>query len=121
VDITTTLSDVPIPDWELCRMLGNIIDNSVNALADTQGVRWINIELFEDMHSYRFKISNNGPAIPKELWERIFEAGFTTRVLDGEGMGLTICSKIMAKYGGSIWVLSDEHDTVFEGLIPKTV
>jgi len=121
LDITTTLAGVPIPDWELCRLLGNIIDNSMNALTDMKSERWVNIELFEDMHSYRFKISNNGPSIPKELWGRIFEAGFTTRLFAGEGMGLTICNEIMGKYGGNLWVLSDEHDTVFEGIIPKTV
>ena len=119
VVVNTSLSEIPVPDWELCRVLGNIIDNSVSALSGAHGERWINIEMFEDIHSYRFRISNNGPAIPKELWGRIFEAGYTTKARDGEGMGLTICSKILSRYGGNIWVLSDEYDTVFEGFVPR--
>lgn len=121
IAISSTLSEVPVPDWELCRVLGNIIDNSVNALTEVEGQSepWMRIEIFEDLHSYKFKITNNGPAIKPELWERIFDTGFTTRALDGEGMGLTICHEIMNKYGGKIWVLSDEYETVFEGFVPR--
>jgi len=121
IEISTTLSETPIPDWELCKVFGNIIDNSTNALtgADFQGDRWLSIEIFEDIHSYKFRISNNGPVIPQELWNKIFEAGFTTKVRDGEGMGLAICRDIMEKYSGKIWVISDEYETVFEGFVPR--
>lgn len=121
VDIRTTLSGIQIPDWELCRVLGNIIDNSMNALSETSADPRLNVEMFEDLHSYRLKIKNNGPAIPPGLWGRIFEAGFTTRLRDGEGMGLKICSDILGKYGGKLWVLSDEYETVFEGFAPKAM
>ena len=122
VEISTTLSDMPIPDWELCKLLGNIIDNSISALSETEarGGRWMTIEIFEDIHSYKFRISNNGPVIPQELWDRIFETGFTTKVRDGEGMGLSICRDIMSKHSGKIWVISDEFETVFEGFVPRT-
>jgi len=119
IDIRTDLSEIPIPAWELCRLLGNIIDNSVNALSGERGERFISIEIYEDMLNYRFKIANNGPAIPRELWNRIFDAGFTTRKLDGEGMGLTICKAIIDKYGGRLWVASNENETVFEGVSPR--
>lgn len=121
IAVNTTLSGVPVPDWELCRLLGNIIDNSVNALtgANKLGEHWMRIEIFEDLHSYRFKVSNNGPTIPAELWERIFDAGFTSDAIGGEGMGLTICKEIMSRYGGKIWVFSDEYETVFEGFVPR--
>jgi len=122
IDISTTLSEVSIPDWELCKILGNIIDNSITALGefDSEGSPFLIIELFEDIHSYRFRISNNGPIIAQELWDKIFETGFTTRMRDGEGgMGLSICKNIINKAGGKIWVISDEFETVFEGFIPK--
>ena len=129
VEITTTLSDVPIPDWELCKLLGNIIDNSINALTEAKSNtdireadqnRYMTVELFEDIHAYRFKISNNGPVIPQELWDKIFETGFTTRVRANEGgMGLYICRGIVSKYNGKLWVISDELETVFEGFVPR--
>ena len=122
VDIGTTLSDISIPDWELCKLFGNIIDNSINALSDKDpdDFRTLIIEIFEDIHSFKFKISNNGPVIPQEHWDRIFETGFTTKIRDGEGgMGLSICRNIISKYNGKIWVISDEVETVFEGFVPR--
>jgi len=118
VDINSTLSKIPVPDWELCRLLGNIIDNSIIALSDMTNIKRLNIEIFEDMHSYRFKISNNGPVISSDLWIRIFEPGYTEGTHNGEGMGLAICNEIMSKYNGTLWVVSDEIETVFEGIIP---
>jgi len=118
VDISTTLSKISVPDWELCRLLGNIIDNSIIALSDIKTSRRLFIEIFEDIHSYRFKISNNGPLIPPELWIKIFEAGYTAGTHEGEGMGLAICNEIISAYKGKLWVVSDEYETVFEGFIP---
>ncbi|MBO6010274.1 MAG: Spo0B domain-containing protein, partial [Oscillospiraceae bacterium] len=31
-DVRTTLAELPMEDWEFCRVLGNIIDNSIHAL-----------------------------------------------------------------------------------------
>jgi len=118
VDISSTLAKISVPDWELCRLFGNIIDNSINALSGVQSTRRLSIEIFEDIHSYRFKISNNGPMIPPELWTRIFEAGYTEGSHEGEGMGLAICTEIVSMYKGKLWVVSDEYETVFEGFIP---
>ncbi|MCL2365995.1 MAG: Spo0B domain-containing protein [Oscillospiraceae bacterium] len=121
IEISSTLSEMPVPDWELCKLFGNIIDNSINALSEicSDKERLLIIELFEDIHSFKFKISNNGPIIPQERWDQIFETGFTTRVRGGEGMGLSICRDIMGKYNGKIWVISDEYETVFEGFVPR--
>ena len=122
IDIGTTLSGIPIPDWELCKLFGNIIDNSITALSEN-GIgefRSLIIEIFEDIHSFKFKISNNGPIIAQEDWDKVFETGFTTKILGSEGgMGLSICRNIISKYNGKIWVISDEVETVFEGFVPR--
>jgi len=122
VEINTSLSGVPIPDWELCKLFGNIIDNSLNALSEkaSEDFRSLTIEIFEDIHSFKFKFSNNGPVIAQENWDKIFDTGFTTRVRGGEGgMGLAICKNIISKYNGKLWVISDEVETVFEGFVPR--
>jgi len=120
-EIHSTLSDVAIPEWELCRVLGNIIDNSINALQESEraGDKILKIELFESIRHHGFRITNNGPAIPQEIRRKIFEPGFTTRAGKGDGMGLTICRKILSEYGGSLKVESDSEATSFEGLIPR--
>ncbi len=46
-------------------------------------------------------VTDEGPGIPSELRERIFDPYFTTRV-DGTGLGLAIVKKIVLQHGGEI-------------------
>ncbi|MDP4144089.1 MAG: Spo0B domain-containing protein [Bacillota bacterium] len=117
--IKSQLKELKIPSWEFCRILGNIIDNGIYALQQVDHNKIIQIELFENQESYGFRIENNGPMIPRDIIDKIFDAGITTKGDKGEGMGLAITKQILTEYGGSIKVSSNENVTVFEGLVPK--
>ena len=119
IEARTGFSGIPIEDWELCRIFGNIIDNAINAMADMEGHKRLTIELSEDIRGYGFVISNNGPPIPGANLSRIFDAGFTHGKHKGDGMGLAICRKILAKYDGEMTVQSDESMTSFTAFVPK--
>ncbi len=119
VDVTSQLKDLKMPSWEFCRVLGNIIDNGIYALQSKDINRILQVELYEDIKMYRFRIKNNGPEIPKDIKNRLFEGGFTTKGQAGEGMGLYIVKELIESYGGSISVCSDENITVFEGGVKK--
>ncbi|AWI06147.1 sensor histidine kinase [Clostridium drakei] len=117
--ITSSLQDLKVPSWEFCRVLGNIVDNAIYALQEIDGERIIQIELFEDLKLYGFKIKNNGPEIPEELVKKIFKAGITTKGEKGEGMGLAIVKHILQEYEGGIKVFTENEFTVFQGWIPR--
>jgi sensor histidine kinase regulating citrate/malate metabolism len=119
VNVNSQLKDIKIPGWELCRVLGNLIDNAIFAIQQKEGQGSITIDVFEDLKQYGFSIKNNGPEIPCDIMDEIFEAGFTTKGEKGEGMGLAITRQILTKYGGNIKVISDKDETKFEGWIPK--
>ena len=66
-------------------------------------------------------VGNNGPPIPHEVQERIFEAFFTTKKAgEGTGLGLDIVRRILVDHGGDIAVASDEDATVFTVTLPGT-
>ncbi len=117
--INSQFDQIKIPVWEFCKILSNIIDNAICALENTSGDKYIQIDLFEDIKFYYFCVKDNGSGIPKEIIDKIFEAGFTTKGNKGEGMGLAITKETLYKYGGSIKVYIDNGETVFEGNIPK--
>jgi two-component system, LytTR family, sensor histidine kinase AgrC len=117
--ITTRLVALKIPSWEFCRILGNLIDNSIYALREKEHDKFIELHLSEDIKNYYFKIKNNGPQIPATVKEMIFEPGFTTKGSEGEGMGLAISKEILEEYGGSIMVYSNSDETSFEGSVAK--
>ena len=119
LNATSQLKDLPIPSWEMCRILGNLIDNAIFALKDQSGEKLLEINLYEDLRSFGFRVKDNGLCIKKELLEKIFESGFSTKGSEGEGMGLSITKDLIETYNGTINVSSDEIETVFEGSIPK--
>ncbi len=48
-------------------------------------------------------VEDDGPGVPEDLRERIFEAFFTTRT-NGTGLGLVVVRDIVTRYGGEIRV-----------------
>ena len=111
---------LPVPGWEMCRVLGNLIDNARDALEGSAPDREPRIELRidETPGAYTFCVSNNGPAIPQEHLSSLFRLGFTTK-REGHGSGLSIVREILEAYGGAIEVSSDDKQTAFSGTIPR--
>ena len=118
--ITANWREMPVPGWEMCRVLGNLIDNARDALLEDAEKRDRRIELTidETPRAYTFRVENNGPAIPLDTQKRIFQLGFTTKS-DGHGSGLSIVEEILKHYGGEIAVASDANRTAFSGSVPK--
>lgn len=117
--ITSQLKELKIPEWEFCRIIGNIIDNAIYALLEVEADKNIEVYIFEDLRTYGFKIKNNGPKIDEKIVKKIFEPGFTTKGEKGDGMGLAITKEILEQYEGGIEVASDENGTTFIGFISK--
>ncbi|MGI5899268.1 MAG: sensor histidine kinase [Christensenellales bacterium] len=114
--ITSSWRSLPIEEWEMCRVLGNIIDNAMEALKLTAEPK-LEIELYEDLSGYGFKISNNGPIIPQNTLDRIWLRGFSTRAPEG-GMGLYIVRSIMLRGKGTVEAESTHEKTTFSGYLP---
>jgi signal transduction histidine kinase len=51
-------------------------------------------------------VSDDGPGIPPEVLDRIFESGFTTK-REGHGFGLSICRRIAANHAGDLTLRSE--------------
>ena len=111
---------LPVPGWEMCRVLGNLIDNAREALLADEATtdRRIDLTIDETPGAYTFRVANNGPAIPPQLHRSIFQLGFTTKS-EGHGSGLSIVDEIVKDHGGQIRVESDDNVTEFIGTIPK--
>jgi len=116
--IESPWNTLPTPGWEMCRILGNLIDNALDAMKDTQNAQ-LTIKLGETLQAFTFEIANNGPQIPDALKERIFQSGFSTKNT-GRGMGLSIVRTILQAYGGKIELSSAPERTSFTGIIAKT-
>ena len=115
--IDSPWNTLPVPGWEMCRVLGNLIDNGMDALSGVKDAR-LTVSLGESLQAFTFEIANNGPEIPDTLMERIFQSGFSTKNT-GRGMGLAIVRSILQAYGGQISLTSHPSRTAFTGTIAK--
>jgi len=113
VEVKSELGNLHIEPWELCKVLSNLIDNAVTALAVKESDRKIVLEISEDREYYLFSVSDNGPPIPEDRQAAVFRQGFTTKQEPGHGMGLFIVSNVLRRNGGSILLTSHEAETVF--------
>ena len=110
---------LPLPAWEMCRVISNLIDNALDALNGTENPT-LYLELAEDVKGFSFTVKNNGPAIPPEKQSAIFEAGVSGKG-EGRGMGLFIARETMRQAGGDLTVESSDAFTAFHGRLPRSV
>ncbi len=120
VDLGSDLRGLRVPATDISRILGNLVDNALAAVDDIMGDRTVEVVFDEETGTFIIEVINKRPLIPQELQERVFEKGFTTKGVNGSGLGLYIVKELTEKYGGQIKLTSDEEaGTVFSVRFPK--
>jgi signal transduction histidine kinase/predicted RNA-binding protein with RPS1 domain/DNA-binding NarL/FixJ family response regulator len=95
---------------QLQQILLNVMLNAIQqiALVRPKDKGRIQIQLNqtsrEDGSILQISIEDDGPGIHHNLWERIFEQGYTTRKNEGSGLGLYVCRSFVESLGGRIYV-----------------
>ncbi len=73
----------------------------------------------DENNMLKIRIKDNGCGIPKEMQEKIFDEGVTSKIT-GSGLGLYISKNtLLEQYGDLVLVESNSKGTTFEILIPK--
>ena len=109
--------------YELLSIFRNLLINALEA-AQEQTVTLM-ISIFSQDESVIFKITDDGPGIPVEYKDEIFNTGFSTKINfeTGEvsrGIGLGLVKDLVEKrLGGSIELASVPGNTTFTVSIPK--
>lgn len=102
-DLPETTSD----SSQLQQVFLNIINNAIDAISKNGEIR-IKTRYHSKNNEARIEISDNGPGIPKEDIDKIFDPFYTTKeVGQGTGLGLSIVYSIIEKLGGRIMVASE--------------
>ncbi len=101
----------------------NLISNAVEAMSRTGGSLTVRLAFLEDFVGsphVEVDISDNGPGIPDELREHIFEP-FVTNKSSGTGLGLAIVKNIITSHKGTIEVKSFPGGTLFQVYLPANL
>jgi signal transduction histidine kinase len=108
---------------KLRQVLVNLVENAIK-YSPEGGTIEIGLEAEEDI--VRFWVKDEGLGIPYEERGRIFEKFYRldpqmTRGVGGTGLGLYICSELVSRMGGRIWVeSSDSKGSTFLLELPVT-
>ncbi len=116
---------VSVDPVQLHQVLLNLCTNSAQAIGDDKGIITVTLRRGEaditGKEWIELIVADNGPGIPTDLQERVFEPYFTTKEKgQGTGRGLAMVHGIMSKCGGRIALTSEaESGTVFVLHFPR--
>ena len=118
IAVKCELSDLDIPPGDVCSIVGNLLDNALEAAAQDNNPR-VGIEFIQDHGFITIYISNNGATIPKGV--DIFAAGFSTKTPETCGYGLYVIQRLLDKYHGQIKISSNKGTGIWVKLPIKEI
>ncbi|MCZ4410067.1 ATP-binding protein [Cryomorphaceae bacterium 1068] len=108
-DFDPDLPKVNVVPQDIGRVLLNLINNAFQAV---NGVSNPTVTVKTERttsNELRISITDNGPGIPDEIKDKIFQPFFTTKPTgEGTGLGLSLSYDIVKAHGGGIQVESSE-------------
>jgi PAS domain S-box-containing protein len=104
---------------QIQQVLMNLLQNAMDAVETGGEIRLTLREL--DEYTIEIKVADNGPGIPEEIRNKIFNLYYTTKP-QGTGIGLSMVQRIIDEHGGVITLESEPGSgTTFTIRLPKTV
>ncbi|MCX6065885.1 MAG: ATP-binding protein [Chloroflexi bacterium] len=101
-------------------ILRNLLENAVKYAGEQAEIR---LKVFQRGQDFIFQMEDNGPGIPADQSQRVFESFYRldnslSRAAGGAGLGLAICQGFVAAHGGKIWIETRESGACIAFSIP---
>jgi len=111
------LAPVEVDALGIRRLLGNLVENAVK-YGDRAKVR-----LFTDQQEAVAEITDNGPGLPEEELERVFQPFYRAPAAKasakhGTGLGLAVCRSIARAHGGDVRLQRSDHGLIAQVRLP---
>jgi two-component system CitB family sensor kinase len=117
----TRLADTDVDTNMLLTIVGNLIDNAIDAAVAGRPPARVDIRLIGGCdRDVTIQVTDSGPGVPEELTTRIFTDGFTTKSRDERrhsGIGLALARRLVTRAGGTITV-DCSGPTTFTVMLP---
>jgi two-component system CitB family sensor kinase len=98
-----------IPARDLVTVLGNLIDNALDAVAGGPDRR-VAVHLDATAAGLAVTVGDSGPGLEADGAEQVLQRGWTTKADDGtpHGVGLALVGQVARRHGGTVTIGSSE-------------
>lgn len=107
---------------DLVRLVRNVVENAMEHGPQGSRIRVDGrLRRRSDDKVVLLSVEDDGPGIPEELRDRIFDPFFriqSPRYRSGAGLGLAIAREIARAHGGDLWVDASSETTRFVAVLP---
>ena len=114
----------PVSDVsEMLTVVGNLIDNAIDAAAQAPKPRWVELTIVAAEHDLLIRVRDSGCGVPHDMRDAIFMDGVTTKSSATgarRGLGLALVRQVVEGGGGMISVGHD-GGAVFTAVLPNCV
>lgn len=107
------LPALPVDRVQIGAVLGNLLGNAIEALAESATPREIDVRALRvSLNGVRLEVCDSGPGVPVEVRDLLFQPMSTSKP-EGMGLGLAISRTIAERHGGRLWLDTEALRTTF--------
>ena len=95
--------DVPLTGQEMVTVLGNLIDNAMEA-CDREDP-WVEVTVRQDDHTLLIRVADSGPGMDAATFEKAMQRGYSTKSgtdADQHGLGLALVTQVVKRHNGTL-------------------
>jgi len=108
LDLADDVPPIPLDPDAVHQALVNLLTNALEAAPPKTGVITVRTRYLPERHEAQITVLDNGPGIPAERHDEVFEAFWSTKGQRGTGLGLAVTRKIVQEHGGAVTLESDD-------------
>ncbi len=117
IDVADDVDALHADPDALYRCLMNLVTNAADAVPDKGGRIAITARRADEQH-VEITVADNGPGVPPEMRDHIFEIFFSTKGARGTGLGLACARKVVEEHGGALTLLDADRGACFRMTLP---
>jgi sensor histidine kinase regulating citrate/malate metabolism len=104
IDDATRVSGLVVEPRDVVTILGNLLDNAFDAVAESERRR-VQVRVVADDAVLDIAVDDSGPGLPEGAADQVFRRGWSTKPGDdavGRGLGLALVGQVVRRYGGRV-------------------